>query len=316
MTKTAHKVTVVGTGFVGSSIAYSLASAGTVSDIVLVDVNFDRAEGEAMDIAHGDPFYKKITITAGDYQAASGSDLVIITAGTNQRPGETRMDLISRNAAIVSSVAEQIKTTCPDAIVLVVSNPVDVMTRVVQHVTGFAPERVIGSGTNLDTARLRHFLGKKFDIDSRDIHAYVLGEHGDSEFVAWSNVHIAGMNINEASDAFGGVMSDYDYIDLANSTRNAAYEIIQRKQATYYGIAASVTRITDAILRNENAILPLSVKLSGQYGLTDVYISLPAVVGENGIVKILAPYLSEEEEGKLHSSAKLLAEAYSKLELD
>lgn len=316
MAKTATKVTIVGTGFVGSTIAYTLTSAGIVSEIVLVDVDGARAEGEAMDIEHGSPFFKESLIHAGDYQTAANSDLVIITAGTNQRPGETRMDLITRNAAIVTDVAKQIRETCPDATLLVISNPVDVMTRIIQEVTGFPASRVIGSGTNLDSARFRYLLSKKFGVDSRNIHGYILGEHGDSEFAAWSNVNIAGMNINEASDVFGGVMGDYDYINIANETRNAAYEIINRKRATYYGIAASAARIAEAILRDEKSILPLSVKLDGQYGLNDVYLSLPTVVGQHGVIRILTPYLSDEEEGKLHNSAKVLKEAYDSLDLD
>lgn len=316
MAKTATKVTIVGAGFVGSTIAYTLTSAGIVSEIVLVDVDSARAEGEAMDIEHGSPFFKESLIHAGDYQTAANSDLVIITAGTNQRPGETRMDLITRNAAIVTDVAKQIRKTCPDATLLVISNPVDVMTRIIQEVTGFPASRVIGSGTNLDSARFRYLLSKKFGVDSRNIHGYILGEHGDSEFVAWSNVNIAGMNINEASDVFGGIMGDYDYINIANETRNAAYEIINRKRATYYGIAASAARIAEAILRDEKSILPLSVKLDGQYGLNDVYLSLPTVVGQHGVIRILTPYLSDEEEGKLHNSAKVLKEAYDSLDLD
>ena len=316
MAKTATKVTIVGAGFVGSTIAYTLTSAGIVSEIVLVDVDSARAEGEAMDIEHGSPFFKESLIHAGDYQTAANSDLVIITAGTNQRPGETRMDLITRNAAIVTDVAKQICETCPDATLLVISNPVDVMTRIIQEVTGFPASRVIGSGTNLDSARFRYLLSKKFGVDSRNIHGYILGEHGDSEFAAWSNVNIAGMSINEASDVFGGVMGDYDYINIANETRNAAYEIINRKRATYYGIAASAARIAEAILRDEKSILPLSVKLDGQYGLNDVYLSLPTVVGQHGVIRILTPYLSDEEEGKLHNSAKVLKEAYDSLDLD
>ena len=210
MAQTAAKVTIVGAGLVGSTVAYTLVNAGTVSEIVLVDVDNARAEGEAMDIEHGSPFFKESLIHAGDYQTAAGSDIVIVTAGTNQKPGETRMDLITRNAAIVTEVAKQLKETCPNAVILVIANPVDVMTRVIQEVTGFPAERVIGSGTNLDSARFRYLLSKKFGVDSRNIHGYILGEHGDSEFAAWSNVHIAGMNINEASDVFGGIMGDYD----------------------------------------------------------------------------------------------------------
>ena len=313
MAQTATKVTIVGAGFVGSTIAYTLNVAGTASEIVLVDVAKDRAEGEAMDIEHGSPFFKESLIHAGDYQTSANSDIVIITAGTSQRPGETRMDLIGRNAAIVTDVAKQVKETSPDATILVISNPVDVMTRVIQDVTGFPAERVIGSGTNLDSARFRYLLSKKFGVDSRNIHAYILGEHGDSEFAAWSNVNIAGMNINEASDAFGGVMGDYDYIDLEKQTRNAAYEIINRKKATYYGIAASAARICEAILRDEKSILPLSVKLTGQYGLKGVYLSLPTFVGQHGVIKVIAPYLSEQEEKHLHDSAKVLEEAFQSL---
>lgn len=311
MANTARKITIVGTGLVGSTIAYTLTTAGTASEIVLIDVDKKRAEGEAMDIEHISPFYKESLIRPGDYPDARGSDLIIVTAGTNQRPGETRMDLIGRNANIVRSVAKGIKEKCKETNILVISNPVDVMARVMQEETGFAKEHVIGSGTNLDSARFRYLLATKFGVDSRNIHAYILGEHGDSEFAAWSNVHIAGMNINEASDVFGGVMNDFDYINMENNTKKAAYEIINRKKATYYGIAASAVRISEAILRDEKSILPVSVKLDGQYGLKGVYLSLPTVLGQDGVVRVVTPYLSELEEGKLHHSAQVLADAYN-----
>lgn len=309
MKKTALKVSVVGAGFVGSTIAYTLMMRGTASDIVLVDVNNEKAEGEAMDISHGAPFAKASSVVAGDYLATRDSDIVIITAGTNQKPGETRIDLISRNTSIMRDVAKNIAENSPNAILLVVSNPVDIMTYVAREVTGFPAERVIGSGTNLDSARFRFLLGQKFAIDARNIHAYVLGEHGDSEFPAWSLVNVAGMNINEASDKFGGIMQDQDYLTLANQARNSAYEIINRKGATYYGIAMSVERIVSAILRDERSVMPMSVLLDGQYGINDVYLSLPTVLGENGIEKILTPELSGEELGKLHHSASILKEA-------
>lgn len=311
MKKTALKVSVVGAGFVGSTIAYTLMMRGTASDIVLVDVNNEKAEGEAMDISHGAPFAKASSVVAGDYLATRDSDIVIITAGTNQKPGETRIDLISRNTSIMRDVAKNIAENSPNAILLVVSNPVDIMTYVAREVTGFPAERVIGSGTNLDSARFRFLLGQKFAIDARNIHAYVLGEHGDSEFPAWSLVNVAGMNINEASDKFGGIMQDQDYLTLANQARNSAYEIINRKGATYYGIAMSVERIVSAILRDERSVMPMSVLLDGQYGINDVYLSLPTVLGENGIEKILTPELSGEELGKLHHSASILKEARS-----
>lgn len=316
MAQTATKVTIVGAGFVGSTLAYTLSTHGTTSEIVLVDIDTQRAEGEAMDIEHGSPFAKESIVRAGSYQDSADSDVVVITAGTNQRPGETRMDLITRNASIITSVAQQIAATSPNAVIVVIANPVDVMARVVQHVTNFPAERVIGSGTNLDSARFRYLLSRKFGIDSHNIHAYVLGEHGDSEFPAWSIVNIAGMNINEASGAFGGIMQDQDYLAIANQTRNAAYEIINRKKATYYGIAASGARIVEAILRNERAIIPLSVRLTGQYGIHDVYLSLPTVIGQNGIIRVLAPHISDEEESHLHHSADVLAEAYRSLNLN
>jgi len=313
MTKHAVKVSIVGTGLVGSTIAYTLTVKGTASDIVLIDVDKKRAEGEAMDIEHGSPFFPESTIHAGSYDDARGSDVVVVTAGANQRQGETRMDLINRNASIVTDVANNLKRVCPGAIIVMVSNPLDVMTRVMQDVTGFPAERVIGTGTNLDSARFRYLLSQNFGVDARNIHGYILGEHGDSEFAAWSNVHIAGMNINEASDNFGGIMGDYDYINIENAARNAAYEIINRKKATYYGIAASASRIVEAIVRNEKSIFPLSVKLDGQYGLKDVYLSLPTIIGENGVERILTPYLSEQEENKLHHSAEVLEQAYEGL---
>ena len=311
--KTANKISIVGAGFVGSTIAYTLSMRGTASDIVLVDVNRQRAEGEAMDIEHGMPFLATTEIKAGDYPETKDSDIVVITAGTNQRPGETRMDLITRNAAIMRDVVSQVAPQSPNALLVIVSNPMDVMTRVAQEVSGFPAERVIGSGTNLDSARFRHILGRKFGVDSKNIHGYILGEHGDSEFAAWSMVNIAGMNINEASDKFGGIMQDQDYLTIADDVKNAAYEVINRKGATYYGIAASTARICEALLRDEQSIIPVSVKLTGEYGIYDVYLSLPAVVGRRGVEKVIAPNISDEEIGKLRHSADVLADAWNKV---
>ncbi len=311
--KTANKISIVGAGFVGSTIAYTLSMRGTASDIVLVDVNKKRAEGEAMDIEHGMPFLATTEIKAGDYPETKDSDIVVITAGTNQKPGETRMDLISRNAAIMRDVVSQVAPQSPNALLVIVSNPMDVMTRVAQEVSGFPAERVIGSGTNLDSARFRHILGRKFGVDSKNIHGYILGEHGDSEFAAWSMVNIAGMNINEASDKFGGIMQDQDYLTIADDVKNAAYEVINRKGATYYGIAASTARICEALLRDEQSIIPVSVRLTGEYGIHDVYLSLPAVVGRRGVEKVIAPNISDEEIGKLRHSADILADAWNKV---
>lgn len=313
MAKTAIKISIIGTGFVGSTVAYTLMMKGIASEIILVNLERAKAEGEAMDIEHGSPFAAESLVRAGNYEDTKNSDIVIITAGTNQNPGESRMDLIVRNAAIMRDIAKNVAENSPNAIALIVSNPVDVMSYVFQKETNFPKNRVIGSGTCLDSARFRYLLNQKFDVDSHNIHAYILGEHGDSEFPAWSLVSIAGMNINQASDVFGGIMHDEDYLKIGDEVRNAAYEIINLKGATYYGIAMSVAHICQAILRDEKAIIPLSVLLNGEYGIDDVYLSLPVIIGEHGVDKILTPPLSDEEMGKLHHSAEILKEAQSQI---
>ncbi|MFZ2560487.1 MAG: L-lactate dehydrogenase [Candidatus Nanoperiomorbaceae bacterium] len=314
MSKTAIKLSVVGgAGLVGATTAYTAVMKGLASEVVLCDVLADKAEGEAMDISHGLAFEPQGKVYSGDYPATKDSDLVIITAGTGQHPGETRLAMVSRNAKIMTDVAQNVAQYSPNAVYLIISNPVDIMTQVFQEVSGIPTERVIGSGTNLDTARFRYILSQKFGVDVKNVHAYILGEHGDSEFPAWSIMDIAQMRINEASDVFGGVMQDADYDQIANEVKNAAYEIINRKGATYYGIAMSATRIAEAILRDEKAIFPLSVKLTGQYGIDGVNLSLPAVVGQNGIEKILAPHLSDPEVASLHHSADILRAAKAEI---
>ncbi|MCL2280387.1 L-lactate dehydrogenase [Candidatus Saccharibacteria bacterium] len=313
MSRTAIKVSVIGSGFVGSTVAYTLMMKGVASEIVLVDATPEKAAGEAMDIEHGSPFAAESVVRAGGYEETKNSDIVIITAGTNQKPGETRIDLIVRNAAIMRDVAGQVAEQSPNAVVMIISNPVDVMTYIFREITGFPKNRVIGSGTNLDSARLRYLLSQKFGVDSHNIHAQIWGEHGDSEFPVWSLVRIAGMSINEASDQFGGVMADSDYDAIADAVRGAAYEIINRKGATYYGIGMSAARICEAILRDEKSVMPVSVLLNGQYGIDDVYLSLPAMLGEHGVEKILTPGISDDELGKLHNSAAVLKEARAQI---
>lgn len=309
MAKTAVKVSVIGAGFVGSTTAYTLMMKGVASEIVLIDVAAEKAEGEALDIKQGVPFAPNVKVYSGDYSATAGSDLVIITAGTNQKPGETRLDMVSRNAAIMTGIAGEIAKYAPNAIALIIANPVDVMARVFEEVSGFPRKRVIGSGTNLDSARFRYILATRLGVDPHDVHGYILGEHGDSEFVAWSTVNVAGMNIDETEKEFG----EQDREGIENKTKNAAYEIISRKGATYYAIAMSAARISEAIIRNEHAIIPLSVRMTGEYGLNDVYISLPTVVGEHGIEKVLTPRLTDEEIVKIQNSAKILSDAHETL---
>lgn len=314
MAQTAIKISVIGAGFVGSTVAYTLVVKGVASEIVLVDVNLERAEGEAMDISHGAPFAKSSVIRAGSYEDTKGSDVVIITAGTNQKPGETRIDLITRNAAIMRDVAGRVGEQSPNAVILVISNPVDVMTYVARQVTGFPKNRVIGSGTVLDSSRFRYLLANRFDIDPRNVHGYIMGEHGDSEFPAWSLVNITGMSLDEASDLFNKEINDEVRQSIADSTRNAAYEIINRKGATYYGIGMSATRIVEAIVRDERSIMTVSSLLHGEYDIDDLYLSVPAILGEHGIEKVLTPRLSDLELANLHHSAEVLRDARNQIQ--
>lgn len=314
MAQTAIKISVIGAGFVGSTVAYTLVMKGVASEIVLVDVNLERAEGEAMDISHGAPFAKSSVIRAGSYEDTKGSDVVIITAGTNQKPGETRIDLITRNAAIMRDVAGRVGEQSPNAVILVISNPVDVMTYVARQVTGFPKNRVIGSGTVLDSSRFRYLLANRFDIDPRNVHGYIMGEHGDSEFPAWSLVNIAGMSLDEASDLFNKEINDEVRQSIADSTRNAAYEIINRKGATYYGIGMSATRIVEAIVRDERSIMTVSSLLHGEYDIDDLYLSVPAILGEHGIEEVLTPRLSDLELANLHHSAEVLRDARNQIQ--
>ena len=309
MAKTAIKISIVGAGFVGSTIAYTLMIQGAATEIVLVDVAKAKAEGEAMDIEHGSPFAAESLVRAGDYADTKNSDIVIITAGTNQKPGETRMDLILRNAAIMRDVAQNVAQFSPDAIFLIVSNPVDVMAYMFQRETGVPARRVIGSGTNLDSARFRYLLSQQFGVDSHSVQAYILGEHGDSEFPAWSLTNIAGQSVDAASAEFGREFSADDKTRMGEAVKNAAYEIINRKGATYYGIAMSAARICTAILRDEKSIIPLSVLLNGEYGIDDVYLSVPVVVGSRGVERILTPRLTDEELTQLQNSANILRDA-------
>lgn len=313
--RTAIKISVIGAGFVGSTIAYTLVMRGIATEIVLVDVNHARAEGEAMDIAHGAPFAKMSSIHAGEYPDTADSDLVIITAGANQRPGETRLDLTRRNAGIMVSVARQVARYSPESVLLVVANPVDAMSYVAQRTTGFPPARVIGSGTVLDSSRFRYLLSRHLDgIDTRNIHGYILGEHGDSEFPAWSLVNVAGMGIDEAAKAFDVDFGQAVRDDIAEQTRRAAYDIIERKGATYYGIGMAAVRIVEAIVRDEQSIMSCSTLLEGAYGLENVYLSVPLVLGEHGVSHVLTPDLTAGEMAALHASAEILREAQDSIE--
>ncbi|QDP42201.1 L-lactate dehydrogenase [Radiobacillus deserti] len=307
-----RKVVVVGTGFVGSSYAFSLLNQGVANELVLIDVNKEKAEGEARDLNHGLPFGSQMRIWAGSYQDCQDADIVVITAGANQKPGETRLDLVVKNAKIFESIVKEIMETGFQGIFIVATNPVDVLSHVTQKVSGLAKQRVIGSGTILDTARFRYLLSDYFDIDSRNVHGYIIGEHGDSELPVWSHVQIGSVPLKKFLET-EEIHDHPDMVHIFENVRDAAYQIIQRKGATYYGIALGLVRLTKAILNNENSILTVSTLLEGEYGLEDVYIGAPAIVNETGIRQVIELDLTVREKQLFEQSANVLKETAQKV---
>ena len=306
--KEIQKVTVVGAGFVGSTSAYTLMLNGLFSELVLIDINTTKAKGEAMDLNHGLPFAKPVKIYQGSYEDSKDSDLIIITAGANQKEGETRIDLVHKNTAVFKSIiSEIIKYNSPEnTLLLVVTNPVDILTYVTWKLSGFPINRVLGSGTVLDTARFKYLIGQHTGIDTRNVHGYILGEHGDTELPAWSLTSIAGMTMDTYCSTCNEC-KDCDELDkIFNEVKNSAYEIINAKGATYFAVALAVQRIAEAIMRDEHSILTVSSILQGQYGISDVAISVPTVVDRNGINRVLEVPLSENEQKLLNHSAETL----------
>jgi L-lactate dehydrogenase len=300
------KVAVVGTGMVGASFAYHLLISGLASHMVLIDVNRQRAEGEMMDLNHAMPFDRPCEITVGDYSAAAGSDVIVISAGTAQKPGETRLDLVARNANIFKEMIPQLAKAAPDSVMVIATNPVDIMTQVAIKYSGFPAGRVVGSGTILDTARFRYLLGDYYGVDPRSVHAYIIGEHGDSEVAVFSTATIAGVALPDYCKQGGKEYNQADMDNIFAQVRNAAYEIINRKGSTYYAIGSGLVRITEAILRDQNTVFSLSNRMTGQYGVTDICLSLPMVVNRQGIQRIITIPLSEEEEAGFIRSANIL----------
>jgi L-lactate dehydrogenase len=302
-----NKVVIVGTGMVGMSYAYSLVNQGTVEELVLIDIDKEKALGEAMDLNHGLAFGpRKMKIYAGDYEDCQDAKLVVITAGVNQKEGETRLDLLNRNAQIITSVVNNIMASGFDGILLVASNPVDILAYVAYKASGLPTNQVIGSGTSLDTARLRYEISDKIDISVANIHAYILGEHGDSEFVVWSNAYVGAKPMLDVIESMEQINFE-DLDTIYHKVKNAAYEIIKRKKATYYGIGMTLVRITAAIFNNENRILPISVYNGGTYDIDeDVYIGLPAVINKDGIHHVVHLKLNEQEQKKLQNSSSIL----------
>lgn len=302
------KVSIIGAGFVGSTTAYALMLEGLASEIVIVDINKDKSMAEAMDLSHGAAFVKPVNIISGEYEDTKDSDIVIITAGIGPKPGETRLDIINKNISIFKTMIPQIVNYNPNAILLVVSNPVDVLTYITYKLSGFPSSRVIGSGTVLDTSRFRYMLSEHFSIDARNIHTYIIGEHGDSEIAAWSLTNIAGMSADEYCLKMCGNCDNSFKYSIPEAVKNAAYEILNRKGYTNYAVALAVRRIVEAILRDENAILTISSLFTGQYDIEDVYLGIPTIVGKAGVKNILEVSLNEEESSKLRESATILKE--------
>jgi len=311
-----RKVVLIGTGMVGMSYAYALLNQSACDELVLIDIDKEKALGEAMDLNHGLAFSTAhMKIYAGDYSDCEDADIVVICAGVAQKPGESRLDLLTRNTAVFRSIIDPITESGFNGIFLVATNPVDIMTLITAKLSGFNPRRVIGTGTALDTARLRYMLGEYFNVDPRNMHAYVIGEHGDSEFVAWSQAMLATKPILELC-AENGNCYQADMENIEEQVRTSAQKIIKAKKATYYGIGMAMLRITKAIFSNENSVLTVSAMLKGEYGESGIYTGIPCIVNRNGVQRILPIQLTEAETEKFKASCKTLHEAYDELGLD
>lgn len=311
-----RKVAIIGCGFVGAACAFSIMQSGLFSEMVLIDSDRARAEGEALDISHGVPFAKPTKIFAGSYDDIKNASIVIITAGASQKEGETRLDLVKKNISIFKSIIPEIKKRQYDGIILVVSNPVDILTTVTLKLSGLQKNKILGSGTVLDSARLKYELGEYLNVDPRSVHSFIIGEHGDSEIVAWSGVNISGVSLDKFCEMRGYCLDHTEAMkQIAENVKNSAYEIITKKRATYYGIAMSVKRICEAIIRDEKSILPVSSMMNGEYGLEGVSLSMPAIVGKDGVETLVPIELSEEEIKLLQQSAEILKDVLKENEV-
>jgi L-lactate dehydrogenase len=309
------RVAVVGVGNVGATFAYALLLSGLASEIVLIDANRAKAEGEAMDLNHTVPFTHSTRVWPGDFADCAGASVTVFAAGASQKPGETRLDLINKNAAIWRQIVPEVVKHNPNGILLIATNPVDALSYAAWKLSGLPAERVIGSGTILDTARFRYLLSQHFGVDARSIHAYIIGEHGDSEVPVWSLANIAGMRLPEFCKA-QNLPHDQEAMDeIFLQTRDAAYRIIERKGSTYYAVAAGLMRITQAILRDQSTVLSVSSLIQDYYGISDVYLSLPTVIDRRGVENVLRLELSPDEIEKLRHSASMLKAVVGKLKL-
>ena len=299
------KITIVGAGNVGASIAYTLTIDGMASEIVLIDINRGKAEGEAMDILQGTALCPPVDIHAGDYEDAAESDIIVITSGIPRKPGQSRLDLAQNNVNLMKEIAPKLVSVAPDAVYVIVSNPVDVMTYTFLKVTGLPEHQVIGSGTMLDSARLRSIIAENVNINPKNVHGYVLGEHGDSSVVPWSLITVSGMELDTYCNTLG-IKMEMDLDKIAEEMRTSGAKVIGLKGATYYAIALSVTRICDCIMRDTNSVLAISTMINNRYGINDVCLSLPAIIGKTGIIEVINPPLLPAEEERLQNSANTL----------
>ena len=300
------KAAIIGCGFVGSSAAFALMQKALFNEIVLIDYNKAKAEGEAWDISHGIAYSHPMDIHAGDYDEIKDAAVIVITAGAAQKPGETRLDLIHKNVAIMRSIIANIKAVGAEGILLIVANPVDILTHVALKESGFPANRVFGSGTVLDTARLKYLISRHLDVDAKNVHGVIIGEHGDSEVPVWSITNISGIPLSQFCELRGHYDHQKGMKEIYEEVRDSAYHIIERKGATYYGVAMAITHICECIVRDRHMMLPVSVELDNIYGLSGLALSIPSLVGKNGVEKVLELPLSEEEKKQLHQSAERL----------
>ena len=310
-----RKAAIIGCGFVGATTAFSLMHQGLFTELVLIDVDQEKAQGEAMDLSHGRPYVDTAKIYAGSYDDIADCSLIIITAGANQKPNETRLDLVHKNVAILTNIIPEITKRGCEGLLLIVANPVDILTYAAYRLSGFPSNRVFGSGTVLDSARFRYLLSEHLTVDTESIHAFIIGEHGDSELAVWSGANVAGIPIHDFCE-FRGHYQHSDAMEaIYKRVKDSAYEIIDRKGATYYGIAMAVGHITESIIRNKSSILPVSSLLTGQYGLSDLYLSIPTIVNRNGAEQVLEISLSDQEHMALKKSAETLQQVIADLDL-
>ena len=307
-----RKVVLVGTGFVGTSFAYALLNQGGVNELVLIDVNKEKAEGEALDLAHGLAYApSRMEIRAGDYAECKDASIVVITAGIAQKPGQTRLELLQTNSNIVKSITKEVMASGFNGIFVIASNPVDIMTYIVQKESKMPTNRVIGSGTMLDTARLRYILGEKLDISPKNTHVYVMGEHGDSSFVPWNHCYIGCKKLLDIAREKKQTLEDLD--EIRKQVKDSAYEIIDKKKATYYGIGVALTRLVKAILNDEDSIMTVSTYLNGEYNEKDIYVGVPAIINRKGVREILELPFNKEEQDKLSNSCNILRKTFEEL---